>query len=649
MTNILCGPLLRRVEQQRLVIWLVTQAQDISALHLSIGSEKYSLTPQRHWQHIQIGTHAWVHLLDCALDFKLPENEFIEYDIAFVNGDLLSNILPQLSYDHSPTNRPNFVYREKVTSLFHGSCRNPHHASFDALIAANDQQQTALTPEHRANFIVMSGDQIYADDVAGPTLMAIQQLINLLGLFEEQPLDESELEGSELLTNTSLQQHKYNLYQRKALLPKVTDKQTSITGLFATERDIFSSTFADNHLITMAEYFALYLLVWSPNAWGLLENTQNKWQALPSDLSVEHQKKWHSELSSIEHFRLGLPSVSQLLAHTPSYMMFDDHDVTDDWNLTAAWQTAAYSNTQSKRIIGNALIAYALFQGLGNQPDSFGGEGLNDDGNTSVINIRDLSKQSVLIETILAFEGWSYHVACSPKMVVLDSRTQRWQSEVSPYRPNGLMDWEALSDLQHQIQGEDSIILVAPAPIFGVKFIETIQRIFTFFNQPLLVDAENWMAHEGTAMALLQMFKHRNTPQNFIILSGDVHYSFVAEIDIRFRKESPKIWQITSSGIKNQFKPGLLTVFDFLNRLLFASQSPLNIFTKRKRMKVVEHTPVVLGAEHSHKKNHRHLHNATGIGYLHLDDAGKPSKIEELGEQTTVFYQKNELKGKKRK
>lgn len=41
-------------------------------------------------------------------------------------------------------------------------------------------------------------------------------------------------------------------------------------------------------------------------------------------------------------------------------MIFDDHDVTDDWNLTIGWEQAAYSNTFAKRIIGNSLIAYCF-------------------------------------------------------------------------------------------------------------------------------------------------------------------------------------------------------------------------------------------------------------------------------------------------
>jgi hypothetical protein len=49
----------------------------------------------------------------------------------------------------------------------------------------------------------------------------------------------------------------------------------------------------------------------------------------------------------------------------------------------------------------------------------------------------------------------------------------------------------------------ESVVLVSPAPVFGVKLIEVVQKLFTMAGKPLLVDAENWMAHRGTANVIL--------------------------------------------------------------------------------------------------------------------------------------------------
>ena len=61
--------------------------------------------------------------------------------------------------------------------------------------------------------------------------------------------------------------------------------------------------------------------------------------------------------------------------------------------------------------------------------------------------------------------------------------------------------------------------------MFGVKLIEAVQRVFSWAGQPLLVDAENWMAHRGAAHVMMNIFRHSRTPGNYVILSGDVHYS----------------------------------------------------------------------------------------------------------------------------
>lgn len=39
-----------------------------------------------------------------------------------------------------------------------------------------------------------------------------------------------------------------------------------------------------------------------------------------------------------------------------------------------------------------------------------------------------------------------------------------------------------------------------------------------------------------------------------------------AKIELRGHQRGPDLWQITSSGIKNEFPPRLLDVFDRLNR-----------------------------------------------------------------------------------
>lgn len=133
---------------------------------------------------------------------------------------------------------------------------------------------------------------------------------------------------------------------------------------------------------------------------------------------------------------------------------------------------------------------------------------------------RTAEAQDDLIQYLYRFENWHYTIPTSPKVVVLDTRTRRWRSESKMNKPSGLMDWEALIEFHQELVHEDKVIIVSAAPMFGVKFIESLQRVFTMFGKPLLVDAENWMAHPGSANTLVSIFTHTKTPTNFVILSG---------------------------------------------------------------------------------------------------------------------------------
>ena len=185
------------------------------------------------------------------------------------------------------------------------------------------------------------------------------------------------------------------------------------------------------------------------------------------------------------------------------------------------------------------------------------------------------------------------------------------------------MDWEALSDFQQEILDHSAVIVVSPAPVFGVKLIEIVQRIFTFFGKPLLVDAENWMAHHEAATIMLSIFRHRRTPKNFVLLSGDVHYSFAYDVQLRYDNESPAIWQITSSGIKNEFPTALIEWLDRLNRWLFAPWSPLNLLTQRRSFHIYPRLPDGRSAG-------ERVWNHSGIGDVRLDGDGRPLQIRQL-------------------
>ncbi|WP_299017923.1 alkaline phosphatase family protein [uncultured Photobacterium sp.] len=613
---VLAGPILRKCTVSELSVWLVTsEPLDASfSLYLPGETKAFYSHPISSEHQLQVGRTAWVVMANLKGDF--PVDTVLEYELFTQHGSL-SDLVPFLLY--AGENRLSFCIRTQASYVMHGSCRNPHYPSQDSLVAA-DSKVASLAVGERPSLLMMSGDQIYADHVAGPMLDVIQQVIHLLGLP-----DENFAQGP--VANTqSLYLHGYNFYGRDQILPHYVDSGNwlSDSGVGAwlphRGRPVFSSRESENHLMSFSEFFAMYLLVWSPQLWHFVDSERLKKQGFQCGqrvLEPKWQERWYEEKQHIDEFVVGLPQVQRLMAHIPTYMIFDDHDVTDDWNLTIGWEKAAYGNLLSRRIIGNGLISYWLCQGWGNAPEhfdltfwSYAKTFFTDPCN---------AHQDQFIDYLYRFEKWHYAIETTPKMLVLDTRTRRWRSESKMNKPSGLMDWEALTELQQSLLNEPAVILVSAAPMFGVKFIEMLQRGMTWLGLPLLIDAENWMAHPGAANTLLSIFTHTKTPTNFVILSGDVHYSFAYDVKLRFRRSSPNIYQITSSGIKNEFPNALLRVCDFMDRALYSPHSPLNWFTKRKRMKIKKRDPDTPGS-------HR-LVNRSAIGELRLDSNGRPTDI----------------------
>lgn len=614
---VLAGPILRRLEPDRLVLWLVGSA----SLHLTLLLEP-SGEPARQvsldatcCRLLPIGRHAYLHLINVSLPEPLPQDTMIHYDLIVTAEDGqqagIAQWAPHLLHDGAT--RPSLVLRSRADNILYGSCRKPHHRSADGLARADGLLAGQIAQaDARPAMLMLCGDQVYADDVAGPMLAMIHALIQRLGLYGER------LDGAVVSDSAELYAHPAGYYRREDLLPAFKSNEALRERFFGgVEKPIFTTANAHNHLVTLAEVLAMYLLVWSPVPWQLLPEPE-----MPA-LDAEHMQRWQRELGALQGFRQELPRAARLLAHVQTLMIFDDHDITDDWNLSAKWEATAYGHPFSRRIVGNALIAYMLCQGWGNRPDVFGAVLDDTDALLAAPDDKgrlDAAAQDALVDRLLSFKRWDYVLRTQPTVIVLDTRTRRWRSRRLPSRPSGLMDWESLVELQHELLDEAAAVIVSPTPMFGVKLIEVIQRICTFAGHALTVDAENWMAHRGAASVMLNIFRHSRTPGNYVILSGDVHYSFAYDVQVRDSDRTPHIWQITSSGIKNEFPRRLLDWLDRLNRWLYAPRSPLNWFTQRRDLAIVPRLP-------DRRRRGERVWNGSGIGQVWLDAQGRPARI----------------------
>ena len=204
---IIAGPILRRVTPDQLVLWVA--ASSVLSMSLSL----YRHTDQHCFFEgniadfspppVRIGEHAYIYLIDFKPQVPFPVEELLEYDLLIHNGQEESNLvdcMPHIVYEgHS---RPLFVVKPVLDHILHGSCRKPHDPSKDALLRIdNELAATVEQPEQRPALLMMTGDQIYADDVGGPMLVAIHQVASKLGLYKEQLTGAVVADSDELLVS----------------------------------------------------------------------------------------------------------------------------------------------------------------------------------------------------------------------------------------------------------------------------------------------------------------------------------------------------------------------------------------------------------------------------------------------------------------
>ncbi len=285
-------------------------------------------------------------------------------------------------------------------------------------------------------------------------------------------------------------------------------------------------------------------------------------------------------------------------------MIFDDHEITDDWNLNARWRNRVYSKPFGRAIVRNGVMAYGVFQAWGNDPKKFSAP----DESASKPN----HNRQLLEETEKAFAGngpypaagaqpgrldelvgaagaeakqpaFNYQVPCPRHLVaVLDTRTRRAFSGQGVLPPSLLGTTLNAQVPANLTDGRELLILVSPAPVLGPHLMDSIAQPLLQTVQDITIgvknefmdppgpcevagrpsgaeqyDAEGWAAHPTALEDLLARLAPHGRA---VILSGDVHYGCSLVLDY-WRKGAggtdpppARIVQLTSSPSRNNFR-----------------------------------------------------------------------------------------------
>lgn len=118
-----------------------------------------------------------------------------------------------------------------------------------------------------------------------------------------------------------------------------------------------------------------------------------------------------------------LPKVRRALANISTFMIFDDHDVTDDWNLNPSWRDRVFTSPLGKSIVRNGMMAYTLFQDWGNRADRYNREGHFFELDTSLENDFNTGQFSENLKSAFSENGVTLN---SEKVEIKLLHTDEW-------------------------------------------------------------------------------------------------------------------------------------------------------------------------------------------------------------------------------
>jgi hypothetical protein len=265
------------------------------------------------------------------------------------------------------------------------------------------------------------------------------------------------------------------------------------------------------------------------------------------------------------------PPIRWLLSTVSTAMIFDDHDVHDDWNISEAWLNEARSHPWWNEHIKGALSSYWVYQHLGNLPP----EAHKDDVLLNRVKEEDDAEQ--LLEEF-AFRAdrttdgarWSYcRDLGRTRLIVIDSRAGRVLEEG---RRSMLDDgeWEWL--YEHAKGGFDHLLIGTSLPWLlgrGMHYAEAWNEAVAAGAWGLpaadaadrmrqTADMEHWAAFQESFARLVELFRAVGTgergepPASIVVMSGDVHHAYLFEVGYpRGTGLRSNVWQAVCSPYRN--------------------------------------------------------------------------------------------------
>ncbi len=282
-----------------------------------------------------------------------------------------------------------------------------------------------------------------------------------------------------------------------------------------------------------------------------------------------------------------------LLSVVPSTMIFDDHDMIDDWNISRAWVDDIRAEPWWREHIVGGLVSYWIYQHLGNlDPDRIEQEGLlaellqEDDGEPA---LRRWAEES---EEFTPVPG-GYHFSFMrdlgrTTLVVLDCRNGR-DLEQGARRMIEADEWAWITEQCHR--DADHLLIATSLPVYVPGGLHGLQqwnealcegawgRPIAWLSERLrrALDLEDWPAfntsfHEFNDL-VVEVATGEHPPATITVLSGDIHFSYLSKVELTGVRPAgappddqelgTAVHQAVSSPVRNALPPRDRTVLRF--------------------------------------------------------------------------------------
>ena len=183
-------------------------------------------------------------------------------------------------------------------------------------------------------------------------------------------------------------------------------------------------------------------------------------------------------------------------------MIFDDHEVTNAWNVSPTWRERALQYGGEQTLV-DGLVAYWVYQGWGNlcnqNPDSHAllaiMQQAEQSGEDVLEALRACIRREVYEEIAI---HWYYEIATVPPIFVADVRADRpavFNGASAIDAPARIMSQEQMEELRNWMQGHASstALLISSVPVLLPPLIglaEYLMGIRPFQRAPL-----RWLGH----------------------------------------------------------------------------------------------------------------------------------------------------------